>query len=80
MKRVVRDAQGNSEIQFDVTLQPFNKKALVVYAAKMDEAFEVETLGGTTRGAAGDYLVRGTQGEFYPCRADIFTAIYDPAK
>jgi hypothetical protein len=27
----------------------------------------------------GDYVIKGVQGEFYPCKPDIFEATYDPA-
>lgn len=29
-------------------------------------------------GARGDWLIKGIQGEFYPCKPDIFAATYDP--
>lgn len=25
----------------------------------------------------GDYIIRGVQGEFYPCKPDIFEATYE---
>ena len=25
----------------------------------------------------GDYIIKGTQGELYPCKPDIFNEIYD---
>lgn len=28
----------------------------------------------------GDWIIRGVQGEFYPCKPDIFAATYDPAE
>lgn len=28
---------------------------------------------------AGDWIIRGIQGEFYPCRADVFEATYEAA-
>lgn len=27
----------------------------------------------------GDWIIRGIQGELYPCKPDIFTATYEPA-
>jgi len=27
----------------------------------------------------GDWIIKGVQGEFYPCKPDIFEATYDPA-
>ena len=26
---------------------------------------------------AGDFIIRGVQGELYPCKADIFMATYE---
>lgn len=26
-----------------------------------------------------DWIIKGVQGEFYPCKPDIFSATYDPA-
>jgi hypothetical protein len=28
----------------------------------------------------GDYIIRGIQGEFYPCKADVFEATYAPVE
>ncbi|MFE2563057.1 penta-EF hand family protein [Streptomyces mirabilis] len=27
----------------------------------------------------GDWILKGVQGEFYPCRNDVFAATYEPA-
>jgi hypothetical protein len=37
----------------------------------------IETLEGTMRADVGDFLIRGVQGEFYPCKPDIFEATYE---
>jgi hypothetical protein len=37
----------------------------------------IETLEGTMRGTVGDWLIRGVQGELYPCKPDIFAATYE---
>jgi hypothetical protein len=29
---------------------------------------------------AGDWIIRGVKGEFYPCKPDIFAATYEPAE
>lgn len=39
----------------------------------------IDTLEGTMRAVAGDYVIRGVKGEFYPCKPDIFDATYEPA-
>lgn len=38
----------------------------------------IETLEGTMSAGLGDWIIRGVQGEFYPCKPEIFTATYDP--
>lgn len=39
----------------------------------------IPTLEGVMRADAGDYVIRGVKGEFYPCKPDIFEASYEPA-
>lgn len=39
----------------------------------------VRTLEGEMRGRPGDWLIRGTAGELYPCKPKIFEAIYEAA-
>jgi hypothetical protein len=37
----------------------------------------IRTLEGTMQANAGDWIIRGVRGEFYPCKPDIFVATYD---
>ena len=37
----------------------------------------IPTLEGDHRADVGDYVIQGVQGEFYPCKPDIFAATYD---
>ena len=37
----------------------------------------IDTLEGTMRVDYGDYIIKGIQGEFYPCKPDIFLATYE---
>lgn len=36
----------------------------------------IKTLEGDMEVSAGDYIIRGIKGEFYPCKPDIFEATY----
>jgi hypothetical protein len=38
----------------------------------------IRTLEGSMRADAGDWVIRGVAGEFYPCKPDIFAATYEP--
>jgi len=42
-----------------------------------DLYLEIATLEGTMRGDRGDWIIRGVQGELYPCKPDIFAATYE---
>lgn len=37
----------------------------------------IKTLEGNMDGRAGDYIIRGVHGEFYPCKPEIFAKTYD---
>lgn len=39
-----------------------------------------QTLEGTMAANPGDWIIRGVQGEFYPCKPDIFSATYEPVE
>lgn len=44
-----------------------------------DKEFRIHTLEGTMIANPGDYIIKGVQGEFYPCKLDIFEATYEEA-
>jgi hypothetical protein len=38
----------------------------------------IPTLEGTMKASVGDYIIRGVNGECYPCKPDIFEKTYEP--
>jgi len=40
----------------------------------------IRTLEGTMAAGRDDYVIKGVQGEFYPCKPDIFEATYEVAQ
>jgi hypothetical protein len=40
---------------------------------------EVSTLEGKMLVSLGDWIIRGVNGELYPCKPDIFEKTYEPA-
>ena len=42
-----------------------------------DDGLYINTLEGDMLARPNDYIVRGVQGEFYPCKPDIFEATYE---
>jgi hypothetical protein len=39
----------------------------------------IPTLEGDHLASPGDWIIKGVQGELYPCKPDIFAATYEPA-
>lgn len=48
----------------------------VVQPARPDQ-MRIGTLEGLMYASLGDWIIRGVQGEFYPCKPDIFEATYE---
>jgi hypothetical protein len=44
----------------------------------MSSALYVQTLEGTMQAGINDWIIRGINGEFYPCKPDIFERSYEP--
>ena len=38
----------------------------------------LSTLEGIMTASLGDWIIKGVNGEFYPCKPDIFNKTYDP--
>lgn len=42
------------------------------------DTLTIKTLEGDHRASIGDYIIKGVQGELYPCKPDIFEQTYEP--
>lgn len=38
---------------------------------------EIKTLEGIMKASEGDWIIKGVNGEFYPCKKDIFHKTYE---
>jgi len=45
--------------------------------SKNEAHCEIKTLEGVMIAKGGDYVIKGVQGELYPCKPDIFEATYE---
>ena len=41
------------------------------------EGLTIDTLEGRMKADIGDYIIKGVNGEFYPCKPDIFAKTYE---
>lgn len=59
-------------------MKPCMKRPIVVHAVQVNEEFRVNSLEGDyAQGKAGDYLMRGINGELYICDREIFEKTYN---
>jgi hypothetical protein len=42
-----------------------------------NQCIKIPTLEGEMTASIGDYIIRGVQGEYYPCKPDIFEITYE---
>lgn len=42
-----------------------------------DKGMSINTLEGVMTASVGDYIIKGVNGEFYPCKPDIFEKTYE---
>lgn len=47
---------------------------------RINDKIKINTLEGTMTADVGDWILRGTAGEIYPCKPDIFKNIYEPVE
>jgi hypothetical protein len=53
------------------------KRPVEVEARKATEREEIQTREGTVVAEPGDVVLRGVEGEVYPCDPDIFAGTYE---
>ena len=64
----------------------FGKGVIPVWGAKAfnddvlyykDKELYIKTLEGDMKAMVSDYIIKGVNGELYPCKPDIFEKIYE---
>lgn len=50
-----------------------------VHAGEHGRRLEIDTLEGVMTAQPGDWIIKGVNSEFYPCKPDIFEATYEHA-
>lgn len=51
-------------------------KSATIDDVKNKGGFYIPTLEGVMKVSFGDYIIKGVNGEFYPCKPDIFAKTY----
>lgn len=48
-----------------------------IKTVKNDKHIRIQTLEGDMKASFGDYIIKGVNEEFYPCKPDIFEKTYE---
>lgn len=67
------DSLENMEALQDLGLDPVR----ISYKDR-EPVLKIETLEGEMTASIGDWIIRGINGEFYPCKDDVFQKTYEP--
>ena len=81
-KPVVIEAHQLPPIGTDATqeLVAFLTSTDQEWTSERDGTLDIYTLEGVMTANPGDWIIRGVQGELYPCKPDIFAATYEEVK
>ncbi len=77
-KPVVIEAwEFDGRLDFSKTLPKEIKDDIDNFRLTQDNKLKVKTLEGDMFANIGDMIIKGIQGEFYPCKPDIFEKTYE---
>lgn len=76
-KPVVIDAVRWSGNNLNEILDFMKDKQPNYYEDDEKKLLTIQTLEGNMIASVGDYIIKGVQGEFYPCKPDIFEQTYE---
>ncbi len=61
------------QLKLDIERKKFEEYEDIV----IKKGRKIETLEGTMIANVGDYIIKGVNGEFYPCKPDVFRMTYE---
>ncbi len=74
---VVEAVQWTGENKLEILTFCGSKASFEKEIFKDEEELFIWTLEGTMKATTNDYIIKGVNGEFYPCKEDIFRKTYD---
>ena len=60
-------------VEIEIDNHPYKSGVYVSFIDKIT----IKTLEGEMKASKGDYIIKGVNGEFYPCKPDIFEKTYE---
>lgn len=74
---VIEAVEFTVETKTLLHLSKFMSEVNVDYSEPDNPVLKIETLEGVMTAQQGDYIIKGVNGEFYPCKPDIFHKTYE---
>ncbi len=76
---VIEAIQFKDDVKVIQCLSKFidNQDLVIDYSNKDNPKIKIDTLEGIMEASVGDYIIKGINGEFYPCKPDIFEKTYE---
>ena len=75
---VIEAMQFNDDPDELIKLQDFMKSNLAIsYENPQNPVLKIHTLEGIMDASVGDFIIKGVNGAFYPCKPDIFERTYE---
>lgn len=72
--------KDDAEVLCELSAFIDNQDLRVDYADPENPVLKIETLEGVMKASVGDYIIKGVNGEFYPCKPDIFQKTYEEVR
>lgn len=78
---IIEAVQFTGTVESLLRLSEFinDQEVRVSYEEVKNPKLFIQTLEGEMQASVGDYIIKGIQGEFYPCKPDIFEQTYEKA-
>lgn len=79
IQAVLHDGSKESK---DFIIKVFGKNGVIedIWEEAIGKELYIKTLEGTMIAKVGDYIIKGVQGELYPCNPAIFKKTYEEVK
>lgn len=77
---VIEAIQFINDVDTLANISEFAKETVRVDCSVDPVVLKIETLEGTMTANVGDWIIKGVNGEFYPCKPDIFEKTYELAE
>lgn len=79
-KPVIIEAIQFTNANKDVAFNFIQGNRFADFDAEGNPILKIQTLEGITTASLGDWIIKGVNGEYFPCKPEIFSQTYDAVK